>query len=51
MFRATVISDGQVVGTWKHAGRGATRRVEATPFHSFSDEMAEAVLRMYAELP
>ncbi len=35
MFRATVVSDGQVLGTWKHAGRGSKRRAEATPFKSF----------------
>ncbi len=51
MFRPTVVSDGQVVGTWKHAGRGAKRRVEATPFDSFPAEVAEAIPRLYAELP
>ncbi|HEV2070453.1 MAG TPA: crosslink repair DNA glycosylase YcaQ family protein, partial [Acidimicrobiales bacterium] len=51
MFRATVISDGRVVGTWKHAGRGSKRRVEATPFDSFSADVAEAISRVYAELP
>ena len=51
MFRATVISDGEVVGTWKHVGRGAKRRVEATPFNCFPDEVAEAIPRVYAELP
>jgi hypothetical protein len=51
MFRATVVSDGQVVGTWKQAGRGAKRAVKATPFSAFSDDMAEAVSRVYAELP
>lgn len=24
MFRATVVSDGRVLGTWKHARRGST---------------------------
>ncbi len=51
MFRATVVSDGQVLGTWKHAGRGSKRRAEATPFHSFPDDVAEAILQVYAELP
>lgn len=51
MFRPTVVSDGEVVGTWKHAGRGTRRRVEATPFTSFTDDVAEAIPRVYAELP
>lgn len=51
MFRATVVSDGQVVGTWKHVGRGAKRRVEATPFISFADDVSEAIARVYAEFP
>jgi hypothetical protein len=51
MFRPTVISDGQVVGTWKHTGRGAKRSVTATPFRSFPDKVAEAVAQVYAALP
>lgn len=51
MFRPTVVSDGQVVGTWRHAGRGAKRRVEATPFTTFPAGVAEAVPRVYADLP
>lgn len=51
MFRPTVVSDGEVVGTWKHAGRGARRRVEATPFTSFPDGVAEAIPQVYAGLP
>jgi hypothetical protein len=51
MFRPTVVSDGQVVGTWKQAGRGARRRVEATPFTSLPAGVAKAIPRVYAELP
>jgi hypothetical protein len=51
MFRPTVVSDGQVVGTWKHAGHGSRRRVEATPFTTFPAGVADAIPRVYAELP
>ena len=51
MFRPTVISDGQVVGTWKQAGRGTKRAVDATPFVAFSNEVAEAIPRVYASPP
>lgn len=51
MFLPTVVDDGQVVGTWKHGGRGATRTVSATPFSSFTDEASAAIRRVYAELP
>lgn len=51
VFRPTVVSDGQVVGTWKHTGRGAKRTVAATPFTSFTGEVAEAIPRLYAALP
>ncbi|MDP9020750.1 MAG: winged helix DNA-binding domain-containing protein [Actinomycetota bacterium] len=51
MFRPTVVSDGQVVGTWKHTGRGAKRTVEATPFSSFPEWVAEAIPQVYAGLP
>ena len=50
VFRPTVLSDGQVVGTWKHTGRGMKRTVEATPFRSFPDEVIEAIAQVYAEL-
>ena len=48
VFRATVVSDGQVVGTWR---KGTGGRVEATPFTAFADGVAEAVTKAYAELP
>jgi hypothetical protein len=51
VFRATVVADGEVVGTWKHAGRGAKRRLEATPFTPFSDEVAAALPPIYEALP
>lgn len=51
MFKPTVISDGQVVGTWKHVGRGAKRSITATPFTSFASDVTEAVQRVHAALP
>lgn len=51
MFKATVVSDGEVVGTWKHAGRGPKRTVQATPFSAFSDAVDDAIAQAYAELP
>ncbi|HEV2070545.1 MAG TPA: winged helix DNA-binding domain-containing protein [Acidimicrobiales bacterium] len=51
IFKATVVSDGEIVGTWKHAGRGAKRTMEATPFTSFPDDVAEAISEAYAALP
>ena len=51
VFRPTVVSDGQVVGTWKHAGRGSKRTVAATPFRSFPDEITEAIAQVYTALP
>ncbi len=51
MFRSTVVSAGEVVGTWKHVGRGANRMVEATPFEVFADDVAEAIPQVYAGLP
>ena len=51
MFRATVVADGQVVGTWVRAGRGTTRTVLATPFTDFSTRVSKAIPRLYDELP
>lgn len=48
MFRATVVSDGRIVGTWQYAGRGANRRLVATPFTSFTAEEAGAIERLGA---
>jgi hypothetical protein len=36
MFKATVVSEGQVVGTWRTVGVGGARRIDATPFTAFS---------------
>lgn len=51
MFRPTVVSDGQVVGTWTPVGRGAKRSVDATPFASFPGKVEAAIPRVYAAMP
>lgn len=51
VFRPTVVSDGQVVGTWKHAGRGTKRTLAATPFEPFSAKVTDTVSQVYAALP
>lgn len=51
VFRPTVVAGGRIIGTWKHAGRGAQRRAEATPFEEFDAETAEAIPELYAALP
>jgi hypothetical protein len=51
VFRPAVVSDGRVVGTWRHTGRGAKRTVAATPFTAFPDEVTQAIPRVYAALP
>jgi hypothetical protein len=51
VFRPTVVSAGQVVGTWKHTGRGARRTVEAIPFTSFTATVEKGISQAYARLP
>ena len=51
VFRSTVVSDGQVLGTWTQTGRGAKRTLAATPFQEFPAQVTEAIPRVYANLP
>ena len=51
MFRATVVSAGRVAGTWRDAGSGARRTLEAEPFESFSPALLERIERAYDALP
>ena len=51
MFRPTVLSDGQVVGTWRHVRRGAARTLAAEPFTALAPELERAVGQAYAALP
>jgi hypothetical protein len=50
MFRATVVHDGRIVGTWQWTGRGAKRTVTATPFTTFSDQVEAAIPGLTAAL-
>jgi hypothetical protein len=50
MFRATVVSDGRIVGTWRRAGKGAARTLEAEPFTAFSDDVAAMIPKLAAAL-
>jgi hypothetical protein len=51
MFRATVVTGGQIVGTWRRTGPGARRAVTAEPFTAFPDEVAAAIPEAAAALP
>jgi hypothetical protein len=58
IFLPTVISDGEVVGTWKRAGTGTKRTLAATPFTTFGERVSEAgervseaIERLYRALP
>jgi hypothetical protein len=51
VFRPTVVGAGRVLGTWRHAGRGAGRTVAAEPFTAFPAEVAREIPRVYAALP
>ena len=51
MFRATVLHAGRVVGTWRRAGSGARRTIEAEPFGTFGPEVLAGIERAAAALP
>jgi Winged helix DNA-binding domain len=51
MFQATVVSGGQIIGTWKRTGRGSAQTVLATPFTSFPDPVQAAIPRLYSAFP
>jgi Winged helix DNA-binding domain len=51
MFRATVVSDGRVVGTWRRTGSGSRRRLTAEPFTAFGPEVEQALDELAAALP
>ena len=50
MFRATVVHEGRIVGTWRWTGRGAKRTVTATPFTSFTKEVDGLIRDRAADL-
>lgn len=51
VFQPTVVSAGQVVGTWRPAGRAGRREVAATPFTAFTRPVASAIPKRYASGP
>lgn len=51
MFKSTVVSAGEIVGTWIKAGRSANQTIEATPFVSFPADVSAALPRLFAALP
>jgi hypothetical protein len=51
VFRPTVVADGVAVGTWRHAGRGDRRTIDAEPFDTFPARVAARIPTVYATLP
>lgn len=51
VFRATVLSGGQVVGTWRRTGQGSRRRVVVEPFTALTRPVADAATRAAARVP
>lgn len=51
VFRPTVLTDGQIVGSWTHTGRGARRTVAATPFTSLPRDVTKAIPEVHSALP
>jgi winged helix DNA-binding protein len=51
MFRATVVADGRVVGTWRRTGSGGRRSLTAEPFTSFPEGVERAIEELAAALP
>lgn len=51
MFSSTVVHGGEVVGTWKHVGTGARRRLELCAFRPLTPDVTAAVEAAYAALP
>ncbi len=51
VFLPTVISDGEVVGTWKRVGTGTKRTLAAVAFNDFDERVSASVERVYSALP
>ena len=51
VFRPTVVDDGVVVGTWRAAGTGARRRLEAEPFTAWAERVAAVLPERFTALP
>jgi hypothetical protein len=51
MFLATVVVNGEVVGTWRHGGTKRKSAVTLTPFTAFTDAVAGSLTDLYETLP
>ena len=51
VFNATVVSGGQIVCTWRHAGRSVGRTLDATALTTFSADVEAGLGDAYAALP
>jgi hypothetical protein len=51
MFLSTVVSNGEIVGTWKRAGSGSKRSILAAPFDAFTPTVLRAIPKLYDALP
>ena len=51
VFLPTVISDGEVVGTWKRVGTRTKRTLTASAFKIFGERVSESIERVYSALP
>jgi hypothetical protein len=51
MFRATVVSEGQVVAVWRRAGRPAAPTLAVEPFTDLPPDVAAAAQQRFAVLP
>jgi len=51
VFLPTVISDGEVVATWKQVGTGTKRTLAATAFTTLGERISEFIERVYSALP
>jgi hypothetical protein len=51
VFQPTVVSAGEVVGTWKRVRRAKQQTVEAVPFTAFTARTEAEIARRFAALP
>jgi hypothetical protein len=51
IFKPTVVSDGQVVGTWRASGKGARRSIAVEPFTVLEPGVDTAVTAAFQALP
>jgi hypothetical protein len=51
IFLPIIISDGEVIGTWKRVGSGTKRTLSQMPFTSFAERVSDSIERVYSGLP